>query len=479
VTTELHTKEVWLAKTFGGLSLDPSQELPSSWTRGTTKQFWFLCKCGRRRLVSMNTVSKGLSTCGKCSEVERATWMKRTFGSLRLDPEQCLPEAWKPNTTARFVFLCACGKKTRQKMNTVTSGLVKTCGKCNVLSASEWSGKTLGRITGVLQERAPVAWGPGSEKKIPVRCSCGREFTVLAYNLTNTRSCGCCGCGISQESKEFGACLKEIFPDLLSEQKLDGLQNRRVDFYAPEHKIAFEYNGLIWHSSKTVCDPNHRRDYHKYRDCSIQGIRLIQVYSDDWRDRRSIFLDLIRRMGPGRAGKRLYRTKPRSVSRAEAETFLNANHYLSGRKVFGSLYVGLFAKDKLCAVSVFKKTGKRKPGEIDWIRHAVLLGQFGWNLGQKCLDYAVEKLNPSRVISFSDNRIHTGNMYSQMGFSKTHTSFSYEYTDGLVRKHKFSPPLRVKRGTNEEAHAADLGWFRVYDSGKTKWVLDIPPKSTP
>jgi hypothetical protein len=279
---------------------------------------------------------------------------------------------------------------------------------------------------------------------------------------------------VSKESTDLYQTLVAIFPDARL-SAWDVLPGMEIDIWVPSLRLGIEYHGLYWHSEASP-GYKHLSECHKYNACLKQGIRLIQVYSDDWQDRQKIFLDLISRLHPTWSGKRLYHLQPRSVSRIEAETFLNANHYLSGREVVGSLYVGLFSKDKLCAVSVFKRTGK--PGEIDWTRHATLLGHFGWNLGQKCLDYAMEKLNPSRVVSFSDNRIHTGNMYQKLGFVNDGCGRpTYEYTDGRTRSHKFSK--RVKKGTSETDLWPSEGWFRVYDSGKTKWVLDIPPKSTP
>jgi len=53
-----------------------------------------------------------------------------------------------------------------------------------------------------------------------------------------------------------------------------------LDIYLPELKIAFEFNGIYYHSSAFDVSP----DYHlmKYNICKETGIELIQIFEDDW-----------------------------------------------------------------------------------------------------------------------------------------------------------------------------------------------------
>ena len=52
-----------------------------------------------------------------------------------------------------------------------------------------------------------------------------------------------------------------------------------LDIFLPELKIAFEYNGLYWHS-----DIYKENDYHlnKSKKCEKLGIELFHIWEDDW-----------------------------------------------------------------------------------------------------------------------------------------------------------------------------------------------------
>jgi len=55
---------------------------------------------------------------------------------------------------------------------------------------------------------------------------------------------------------------------------------KELDLYLPDHRIAIEYNGLLWHSEFFG---NKNKDYHleKTDICLSKGIRLIQIFSDE------------------------------------------------------------------------------------------------------------------------------------------------------------------------------------------------------
>jgi len=77
-----------------------------------------------------------------------------------------------------------------------------------------------------------------------------------------------------------------------------------------------------------------------------------------------------------------------------------------------------------------------------------------------------------KILTFSDNRFHTGEMYEKIGFKfEKELKPDYSYTDGKHRISKYA--LRVKSGINEEKNARDLGWYRIWDSGKKRFSLPL------
>lgn len=61
---------------------------------------------------------------------------------------------------------------------------------------------------------------------------------------------------------------------------------REVDMAIHARKIALEFNGVYWHSTAIRKDPLFH--YNKYTAARRDGYVLLQVWEDDWRDRRDV-----------------------------------------------------------------------------------------------------------------------------------------------------------------------------------------------
>ena len=73
------------------------------------------------------------------------------------------------------------------------------------------------------------------------------------------------------------------------------LKNREIDIYLPDYKLAIEVDGILWHSFGHSYPNNgdwERR--YKYKDakksleCFKQGIHLMHIYDNEWRDKKEI-----------------------------------------------------------------------------------------------------------------------------------------------------------------------------------------------
>jgi len=66
-----------------------------------------------------------------------------------------------------------------------------------------------------------------------------------------------------------------------------------------------------------------------------------------------------------------------------------------------------------------------------------------------------------RIITFSDNRFHTGNLYEKLGFDfEEEIKPNFSYTNGSRRVSKYA--MRVKAGINEKSAAEAKGWYRIW-----------------
>lgn len=86
---------------------------------------------------------------------------------------------------------------------------------------------------------------------------------------------------------------------------------------------------------------------------------------------------------------------------------------------------------------------------------------------------------PQDIITFSDHRYTNGGVYAKIGFEEVaHIPPSYLYVkNGRVfnkaelQKKSLFLEAGVMTDETEAAIAARLGYLRMYDAGKTKWIL--------
>jgi hypothetical protein len=91
--------------------------------------------------------------------------------------------------------------------------------------------------------------------------------------------------------------------------------------------------------------------------------------------------------------------------------------------------------------------------------------------------------NVREIISFSDNRISNGRVYSTHNFINSR-ELKYDYYWVLQNRkyHKFGFrrdilkkkfPMDFKAEETEEENCIRLGFHKIYDAGKIRWVLPI------
>jgi len=76
----------------------------------------------------------------------------------------------------------------------------------------------------------------------------------------------------------YGNELKSYHHDSENRKVLEN--NYELDIWIPELLLAFEYNGMLWHS----IDNGHGDGYHlkKTVQCEKKGIRLVHIWEDEW-----------------------------------------------------------------------------------------------------------------------------------------------------------------------------------------------------
>jgi hypothetical protein len=464
-------KEDFLNLKFGKLQLI-DENLPNLLTKGSHKEYNFKCDCGNiPKLVLREVLSGHRTSCGKCTAKPKQYFLLKKFGKLELVDKE-LPELISPGSYKIFTFKCDCGNLCKKVFGLVIRGHLISCGGCNKKSKDYWLSQKFGKLI-LVNNNLPENISPYTNSKFLFKCDCGKVNNIRFYDVTFGKSTSC-GCGmdfpgrVSKISKVIFEKLKSYIPTLLfSVQNV--LKRKEIDFYFPQNKIAIEYNGLRWHSGKTKIKSRLFTDYEKYLELKNLGIRYIGIFSDEWQNHKDLFLNLIlNACNVTKNAKRIYSFEIKEVSQNEFQTYHDKWHYLSGRKVTASIYLLAYYKDTPIGGWSFKKINETT---LDWNRAFWNHNFKAWNPHEKALQYAINKFDCNSVITFSDNRLFDGSMYSKLGFENVkELQPDYEYTDGNVRKHKFN--FRVKAGVDEEVEAKKKGFYRVYDCGKIKWKLN-------
>ena len=395
----------------------------------------------------------------------------RRFGSLTVVRSPDWYYANSSKTTVEVV--CECGNKTSKQIAWLTSGDTSTCGECDHKSWKEWCSQKYHKLAIIdsehnqrLSQMLPPKFGAHVSKgvKVDVRCECGNTNRTRLDGLLSfsTLSCGCAlNENTSGPEREINAFVRSLGVETVPQYRV--AKHRLIDVFIPSVNLGIEHHGCFWHSEARRSPEGRLKDHEKFVECQRLGVELIQIYGDEWIQKRPIFEDMIRKR-VGIRGVRISKLTCELIQKRECDAFLESNHYIG--KADGSIRLGIFSRGKLVGASVIKEHASH----LECTRFCMRIGLRSYQPFAKVIAWLSEKFKGTILTSFSDNRLHTGKSYLTLGFK--HVSDvppDYCYTNGVRRSHKFN--FRVPAGINEQTEAARLNYFRLWDSGKKKWEL--------
>lgn len=248
---------------------------------------------------------------------------------------------------------------------------------------------------------------------------------------------------------------------------------REIDVYIPSLKFGIEYNGLYWHS-EAIADRNDMLD--KLKTCNDKGIRLFNVFEDEWIDKQDIVKSMLKNI-LGITDNRIYARKctVKEVDYQTANDFLNSNH-LQGRCP-SKIRLGLFYNDELVSIMTFGKCrhfiGSNGGHEWELLRFCNKINTSVIGGASKLLSHFINEYHPKDIISYADRRWSDGNLYEKLGFYKYNESApSYYYVVGGKRIYRYNlrKSVLVKKfgcpeDMSEHEFCLSKGWNRIYDCG--------------
>lgn len=256
------------------------------------------------------------------------------------------------------------------------------------------------------------------------------------------------------------------------------LGGKELDIYLPELNLAFEFNGVYWHSELFKS-----KDYHQEKTlkCMENGVNLIQIWEDDWLYRQDVVKNLINSKLNRNTIKVMARKCVVSeIKNSDAYDFLEKYHLQGGVKNGKSL--GLFHNDELVEVMTFGELRKNMGGVPSKGHYEIyrLCSKQGYNIQggfSKLLSYFERKYNPVEVITYANLDYSYGNVYLKTGFEKKHiTKPTYTWVVKDVRKHRsnFMKSKLKECKENPELTEVEVMYgrncWRCWDSGKIKFI---------
>lgn len=277
--------------------------------------------------------------------------------------------------------------------------------------------------------------------------------------------------GKSIEEQQLVEFIREIYNDTIIENDRTVLNGRELDIYLPERKLAFEFDGLYWHS-----DEFKDAKYHlaKTEKCLEKDIQLIHIFEDEWHYKQEIVKSRIRNL-IGLSTKIFARKcTVKTVDSTTAMKFLNDNHiqgYCSSTYKYG-----LFCEDELVSLMTFGKS-RFKDSEFELLRFCNKLNFTVIGGASKLFKhFLADHKEITTIVSYADRRWSTGKLYESLRFVKEKTTPpNYFYVKQFERENrlKYQKHILVATGADqtktEQEIMCEKGYRRIYDCGTLKY----------
>ena len=316
--------------------------------------------------------------------------------------------------------------------------------------------------------------------------NCELEFSINRQYLVNREKindeiCLNCNPRISGKSKmedDLYQFIVNNYSGCVIRRDKSLLDGREIDIYLPEINLAFEFNGLYWHSEIHKDSFYHQN---KTKDCLDLGITLIHIWEDDWLYKNLIIKSIIlNKLG---CSKKIWarNCQVKIVDNKETRSFLNENHI---QGFIGSrVKIGLYYNDELVSIMTFgslRISLGQKSIEKNWelLRFCNKIGASVIGGASKLLNFFKKNYKYDSIISYSDNSRGFGKLYSKLGFDYIHdTKPNYYWVINGIRSNRFNfrKDKLVKNGYDPNKTEVQImnerGFFRIFDSGSKKWEI--------
>jgi very-short-patch-repair endonuclease len=456
-TTHPHLAAEWHPMLNGEL-------LPTQVSYGQGKTIYWLCLQGHSYPMSLNTRSRGLN-CGICAGQSVLTGfndLATTHPNLATEWHptlngELLPTQISKGHNAKIFWLGKCGHAWPATVGSRTSSKsgCSVCGNrlilmgfndlatVNPILASEWHPTKNGTLL-------PTQVFPKARETVYWLGKCGHEWAAAIYSRAAGRACKECAEAnmVSQAEKEIFTYLSSL-GFLVEQTNRKLLKGKELDLYLPKEKFAIEFNGIHWHSEQMGKDKTYH--YNKWLECQKVGVKLIQVWEDNWIKNKEVVLQTITQK-LDTAIQPIINNAFAKLTVRQTKEFMNTNH-IEGFET-GDCYLGVFDSNKTLNAAIILK--QEKNNSLTIIRYAS--ANYHSDNFTKLIGFIQKEYTPEKLVVIDDNCMSESNIYELNGFIMD-SSIKPDYSK--VIGHKRYP---------KDAKLVSKVEKRIWDAGQTCWI---------
>jgi hypothetical protein len=266
--------------------------------------------------------------------------------------------------------------------------------------------------------------------------------------------------------------LKDEFPNIekYNKEPIEFKISRRPDFRLENNNKVLYLNidGLYDHSTSGRRKLSKQYHLDLSKQFRLAGQVIFQFRQDELINYPTIIKSIILNfLGIHKEKINARSCTIREISSTEASRFYRATHLMQERP--SKINIGLFYKDELVSCMSFKK----KEEGLDITRFSSKLFTSVRGGFSKILFYVIKKYDPKFIQSFCDLRYSTGISYERLNFQLEKITLGWKWTDHRKTFNRLQCRANMdSRGLTEVEYAKELKWYKIYDAGQAKYILN-------
>lgn len=295
---------------------------------------------------------------------------------------------------------------------------------------------------------------------------CGRE-TMKSLATARLDRCPSCDAGKSNIERELYEFVMTLEPDAVCNDTKT-IRPFELDVNVPSKSVAIEMHGLYYHSTWVLGAAAKTKHEQKRHACSSHGIRLIQLFEDEWLDKRAICESMMSH-ALGHSSKTIGARKchVKHITTKTAREFHNRTHIENGTNATKAF--GLFFDDRLVGCLTL-----RRPFHKTHAKNALEIARLSFELDTHVQGGVSRLVNAAaawaksqgktRLMTYVDTRFGPGTGYAAAGMHVIDMSDEprFWWTDGHKRVNRFTVRADKTAGITEKQVAERAGVTRIY-----------------